>query len=125
MWRTFAWLSIAGAFGTLARYGLQGFVQRLHDTGFPYGTLVVNVLGCFLFGLVWALSEDSFALSGPTRFIILVGFMGAFTTFSAFAFETGHMMRNSEWALAGLNILAQNILGIVGFLVGAALGRFF
>jgi fluoride exporter len=117
------WLAIAGALGTLARYGLAGFVHRLHESGFPWGTLTVNLLGCFLFGIVVALAEDRMLIGGDTRLIVLVGFMGAFTTFSTYAFETGAMLRDAEWLFAAGNVLAQNALGVACFFVGAALGR--
>ena len=119
----FAWLAVLGAAGTPARYGLGGLVQRLHAGAFPWGTLAVNALGCFLFGLVWTLAEERLLISGETRAIVLIGFMGAFTTFSTFAFETGAMLRDTEWLLAAGNLLLQNGLGIGFFFLGVALGR--
>ncbi len=116
-------LAVAGTLGTLARYGLGGLVQRLHESAFPWGTLVVNALGCFLFGVVWALAEERLVISGETRLVLLVGFMGAFTTFSTYAFETSAMLRDAEWLLAAGNLLAHNVLGIACFFVGVALGR--
>ena len=117
------WLAGAGALGTLARYGLGGLVQRLHESIFPWGTFVVNALGCFLFGLVWTLAEERLVIGGETRAVILVGFMGAFTTFSTFAFETAAMLRDAEWLLAAANLLAHNGLGLAGFFLGVGLGR--
>jgi len=118
-----AWLAGAGALGTLARYGVGGVVQRTFGGAFPWGTLVVNALGCLLFGLVWALAEERLVISGETRLILLVGFMGAFTTFSTFAFETSAMLRDAEWSFALANVLSQNLLGIACFFAGLALGR--
>jgi CrcB protein len=118
-----AWLALAGAVGTLARYGLGGWVQKLIPTAFPWGTLAVNAAGCFLFGIVWALAEQRMLISGQTRLILLVGFMGAFTTFSTYAFETAQMLDDSEWLLAAANLLSQNVLGIALVLTGIALGR--
>lgn len=118
-----AWLCVAGALGTLARYGLSGLVQRLHESDFPWGTLVVNGLGCFAFGVVWTLAEERLVIGGETRAIILIGFMGAFTTFSTYAFETSAMLRDAEWVLAAANALAQNVLGVAAFFLGVALGR--
>jgi len=118
-----AWLAAAGAVGTLARYGVAGVVQRALGGAFPWGTLVVNAVGCLLFGLVWALAEERMVISGETRAILLVGFMGAFTTFSTFAFETSAMLRDAEWSFALANVLSQNVLGIVCFFAGLALGR--
>lgn len=117
------WLSLAGALGTLARYALGGAVHRLLGADFPWGTLAVNVLGCLLFGLVWSLAEERLLISGPARFIILTGFMGAFTTFSTFAFETSAQLRDAEGLLAAANVTGQVVLGIAAVVAGIALGR--
>ncbi len=122
-WQKMAWLCVTGAIGTLCRYGLGGWVQRLIPTAFPWGTLAVNASGCFLFGIVWSLAEHRMLISGQTRLILLVGFMGAFTTFSTFAFETSQMLDDGEWLLAAGNLLLQNISGVILVLIGIALGR--
>ena len=118
-----AWLVLAGALGTLARYGLAGFIHRINGASFPWGTVVVNLTGCFLAGLLWSLFENRWVVSGETRTIVLVGFMGAFTTFSAFILETGELLRSAEWLHAAANITVQNSLGVVALFIGAALGR--
>ena len=119
------WIFLAGGLGTLARYGLSGLVQRLSESELPYGTFSVNALGCLLFGLVWGLADERLIISGETRFIILTGFMGAFTTFSTFAFETGGMLRDSEWWYAAGNVLAHNGIGIAAALLGMAVAKLF
>ncbi len=116
-------IALAGGMGSLARYGLSGIVQRLMGSGFAWGTASVNVLGCLLFGVVWSMTEESTLISGETRAIILVGFMGAFTTFSTFIFETGEMMRDSQWILALGNVAGQTVLGLAVFFIGLAIGR--
>lgn len=116
-------LAVAGALGTLARVGLSGAVQRWAGEGFPAGTLAVNAAGSFLFGLIWPLAEERLLLTPQARSIALAGFMGAFTTFSTFAFETGQFLSRGEWAMAAANLAAQNILGIGLFIAGAALAR--
>ncbi|CAG1064595.1 Putative fluoride ion transporter CrcB [uncultured bacterium] len=116
-------LAAAGAAGTLARYFLGGLVQRLYGGSFPWGTFAVNMTGTFLFGLVWSLAEDRLVISGQARAVILVGFMGAFTTFSSLMFETGELMRDSQWALAFGNLALQNIVGILFLFLGFMLGR--
>jgi fluoride exporter len=125
LWHKLLWLAVAGAAGTLARFGLSGFVQRLQPSGFPWGTLAVNALGCFLFGIAWSMAEERMVISGHTRLILLVGFMGAFTTFSSFAFETSQLLDDSQWLLAAANVLVQNVLGIALVLLGIGLGRYF
>ena len=116
-------LAATGAVGTLARYWLSGIVQRVAGAGFPWGTLAVNGLGCFLFGLVWALAEERFLISGQTRLILLVGFMGAFTTFSTYIFETHQMLAATEWLLGTANFVLENIAGLALVLPGMLAGR--
>jgi fluoride exporter len=124
MWTKLFWLSLAGIAGTLARYGLSGLVQRLSGAGFPWGTLMVNLCGCFLAGLIWALFEYRINLANETRTILFVGFLGAFTTFSAFMLETSHLLRDAEWFYAIGNLAMQNILGLICVIAGLALGKY-
>ncbi len=116
-------IALAGAAGTLARYWIGGLVQRSSGSAFPWGTFTVNMLGCFLFGLVWSLAEERMVISAEARVVILVGFMGALTTFSSFVFETGTLMRDSQWALAFGNIALENVTGLVILFLGFAAGR--
>lgn len=117
-------LATAGALGTIARYGLSGVVQNnFGGGGFPLGTLVVNAIGCFAFGLIWTLAEERLVISGELRTIVLIGFMGAFTTMSTFAFESAELMRDSEWALALINVTAQNTASITAVFCGLWVGR--
>ncbi|HXI10177.1 MAG TPA: fluoride efflux transporter CrcB [Thermodesulfobacteriota bacterium] len=116
-------IALAGAAGTLARYWIGGLVQRSSGSSFPWGTFTVNMLGCFLFGLVWSLAEERMVISAEARVVILVGFMGALTTFSSFVFETGTLMRDSQWALAFGNIALENVTGLVILFLGFAAGR--
>lgn len=116
-------LALAGALGTLSRYGLAGFVHRFYGSTFPLGTLAVNITGCFIAGLVWTLFESRWPVSGETRTIILIGFMGAFTTFSAMILETSELIRSAEWLFAAANLTLQNGVGFLALFAGAALGR--
>lgn len=123
MLHKFAGLILAGSLGTLARYGLAGLVHRYDVSSFPFGTLVVNITGCFLAGFLWSLFENRWVVSGETRTIILVGFMGAFTTFSAYMLETTALMRTSEWLYAGANMFFQNGFGLFAMFAGIIVGR--
>lgn len=118
-----ALLALAGTCGTLARYWLSGAVHGVLGRDFPWGTAAVNVLGCLLFGIIWVLADERQLIRAEMRLVLLVGFMGAFTTFSSLIFETGELLRGSQWAFAALNIVGQNILGFAAFFVGAALAR--
>ncbi|MCB2228421.1 MAG: fluoride efflux transporter CrcB [Desulfarculaceae bacterium] len=117
------WIALAGSLGTLARYGLGGLMQRLLPWPFPWGTLTVNLVGSFLFGLVWALAAERSIISAEARIIVLGGFMGAFTTFSTFMFETGELLRDSQYMLAAGNLVLQNVAGIIAVFAGWALAR--
>ncbi len=125
LWQRLLLIAAAGAVGTLARYGLSGVAQRVSPANLPWGTFAVNALGCLLFGFVWSLAEERMLISGATRMIVLVGFMGAFTTFSTFAFETAQLLDDSQWLLAGANLLLHNVTGVVLVLVGLAIGKQF
>ncbi len=116
-------LGLAGALGTLSRYGLAGFVHRFIGPSFPWGTFAVNITGCFIAGILWALFENRWPVSGETRTIILVGFMGAFTTFSAMILETSELIRAAEWLYAAGNLSLQNGVGFAAIFAGTALGR--
>ncbi len=116
-------IALAGGAGALARYGLGGLVQGWTSSSFPWGTFAVNAVGCFAFGLIWVLGGERSGLSIETRTILLVGFMGAFTTFSTFIFETNKLMADSQWLWAAGNILLHMVVGVAMLLAGIALGR--
>ena len=119
----FALLAVAGILGTLARYGLSGFIQSRNETLFPWGTVVINLLGCLLFGFVWSGSER-WSISGEVRSILLIGFMGAFTTFSTYIFETERLLHDSQWQLVLGYFAIHNIGGLAAILIGLRVGRF-
>ncbi len=116
-------IALLGAFGTLARYYLGGYVQRASGGVFPWGTFAVNMAGSFLFGLVWTLAEEKFVISSETRAVVLIGFMGAFTTFSTYTFDTVVLIRDAQWALAFGNIALQSFCGLAFLFLGLAAGR--
>ena len=118
-----AWIACAGAVGTLARFALVALVQNFSGSKFPWGTLTVNVIGCFLFGLVFILAEEKNIIPAEVKVIVLVGFMGAFTTFSTFGFETAALIHAGDWGNALLNMLGQNLAGVVAVTMGIFLGR--
>jgi len=111
---------------TLARYGLGGIVQRyVPESHLPVGTLVVNVVGCFLFGVVWSLAHERLLIGDDTRVVILAGFMGAFTTFSTFIFETGSYLNDARWMVAAGNVMVQTLIGLLSLFAGVVVGRSF
>ena len=121
-----AGLALAGAAGTLARYGLSVAIDsRFKHAGEHaiYGTFAVNAIGCLLFGLALAWFDARVLHADhPTRLILLTGFMGAFTTFSTYAYLSSDLMHKHQWLTAGGHILAHNLVGITLFILGATLG---
>lgn len=118
-----ALVAAGGAAGSVARYLTSGLAQRLSSAGFPIGTFTVNMLGCLLFGLVWSALEDRLGLSPQLRLLLLTGFMGAFTTFSTFAFESAELLKHSQYWWLAANVAGQTLLGLTLMLTGLALGR--
>jgi CrcB protein len=118
-----ALIGVFGALGSLSRYWVSGLSHRLLGPDFAYGTLAVNVLGSFMFGLVWTLADERGAISPLARTALLVGFMGAFTTFSTFAFETMGFLRDSQYLMAFANIASNCLLGVGAVILGMWLVR--
>lgn len=116
-------LALAGGMGTLCRYWLSGAAYSILGRNFPWGTWAVNILGSLLFGLVWTLADDRGLLSPQTRVIVLTGFMGAFTTFSTFMFESGELLRDAQWIRLAANLGGQNLIGLGALFVGISLGK--
>jgi CrcB protein len=110
-------VAIAGALGTTSRYLLSSLVNQTVGSS-VWGTWLVNIAGCFLFGLVSGIAERRLAISDETRLIILTGFMGAFTTFSTFIFETSNMAKNAQWSMALANLGGQIVVGIIFLFLG-------
>ena len=119
------WIMAGGALGATARYLLAGLLQRGNPEGFPWGTMAVNILGCFAFGLIWSLAENHLRLTREAQLMALTGFIGAFTTFSTFIFETGTLWRDASWGLAAANLLVQNLVGLISLYLGQASANLF
>ncbi len=117
------YVAVGGALGAVSRRLLSGAVYKVASENLPWGTAVVNILGCFLFGLVWILSDERFAIKPEIRLLLLTGFMGSFTTFSTYMFETERLVVDGQWLQAGANLLGQNLLGFLALVLGMAAGR--
>ena len=119
---TTLWLAVAGAGGTLLRVGLTTLAVRLLGPGFPWGTLAVNLLGSFAFGLVFAAVRARGGLSVEVEAILLVGLLGGFTTYSSFAFQTTEMLQHGRLPAAAAYVLATNLAGIAAVWAGLRAG---
>lgn len=117
------YIAIGGAVGALARYGLGGWVQSRAGFGFPWGTLIVNVLGCLMIGFAMRYLE-AVRLPAEMRALIGVGVLGAFTTFSTFSYETVALVEEGAWARAAAYSIGSLALGIVAVYAGISLSRY-
>lgn len=121
------WLAIGtgGFIGAILRYLVSGWVQNWsRSLDFPYGTLAVNLLGCFIIGLLSYWGEQHNLFSPNTRFFIFIGLLGAFTTFSTFGNETITLLRARDELLALLNVGAHILLGLLAVWLGRVLAAF-
>ena len=116
-------IGVCGAFGAIARFGLSRWVQPRVVFDFALGTLAVNVLGCLLFGLLIQAAEVSESLSDSTRNALGIGFLGAFTTFSTFSWDTVRHIQERHWHLAAANVGANVVLGLAAVWCGILIGR--
>ena len=116
-------LAVGGAAGTLARFGLTDLVHRVNGQPTPLGTILVNALGCLIFGFIWAATEQKIAPGPIASLALLAGFCGAFTTFSTYGFEVHYLARHSGLTSTAAYILAQNVIGIALLFFGVWLGR--
>ena len=116
-------IGLAGFAGTVLRYGLSGWTARRFGETFPLGTLVVNMIGCFLAGLLFYLMFDRYLVNQTIRTVVIIGLLGGFTTFSSFGLQTFTLLRDGEMGLALLNIAASNLGGLLMVWFGYSLAR--
>lgn len=119
----YLWIGLGGFVGANARYLLQQWAANRWGANFPYGTLLANVSGSFIIAFFLTLATERLAISPETRLFVAVGFLGGFTTFSSFSFETFRLIEQSGWRAAGLNFASNTILGLLGVLVGIFLAH--
>lgn len=122
-WRHFLIVGIGGFFGAAARYAVALWIGRRWGQSFPVGTFVVNVSGSFLFGLLMALSLERLMASIEWRLFLTVGFLGAYTTFSTFEYETGALLTDDRWLFAALNVAGSVVAGFVALKAGELMAR--
>jgi CrcB protein len=121
--REYLWVSLGGIFGACSRYFLSRFAAKILGTGFPWGTLFINISGSFILGLFLIYTTERAFVDPRWRLLIAIGFCGAYTTFSSYAFESIVYFQQGNWALFAGNILANNLLCLGAILGGAALAR--
>jgi len=114
----------AGGFlGAISRYLVDGWIATVTRGGFPWGTLIVNVSGSFALGLLFALSVERGVLSPALRAPVLIGFIGAYTTFSTLTLETWRLVETGSYIAAVANMGGSVVLGLIAVVAGLAIGR--
>lgn len=121
MWKSIIYVALGSALGGVARMGLQHAVQRRMYSTFPYGTLAVNVLGCFAIGIVYALAAKGQVLSAEARLFLATGLCGGFTTFSSFISENVTMLQDGEWMHTLVYTSLSLAAGVLATWLGAVL----
>jgi CrcB protein len=116
-------VALGAAVGANLRYGLSLWAAQRWGAAFPYGTLLINVSGSFLIGLLLVLATSRITLSEPARLLLVTGLLGGFTTFSSFSYETFSLMLSGNLREAALYVLGSVALGLLGVVLGAGLAR--
>jgi CrcB protein len=116
------WVGAGGFAGSVARYVIGGWVANRLGTSFPYGTFIINVTGSFILGVVLGVLEGH-PLSPVVRLSIAIGFIGGYTTFSTFTYETIRLLEDGSLLLASVNIIGSVALGVASGLIGLTIGR--
>jgi CrcB protein len=117
------WIGAAGFAGAVSRYAVEGLISTRARGVFPWGTLSVNVSGCFALGFVFALLTERFLPHPTVRAALSIGFLGAYTTFSTFAFETMRLAEGRAFVMAGINLASSVLAGVGAVYAGTWLGR--
>jgi CrcB protein len=121
--KNFLAISVATIVGANLRYLLSRIAARQFGPVFPYGTLLINVVGSFIVGFFIIWTTERVLIDPRWRLLVVIGFCGSFTTFSSYAFETMAYFEQGQWGLMAVNILSNNLLCLGAALAGMALGR--
>jgi len=111
-------VGISGGIGAIARFLCQKYLYQWYPTPFPIGTFIVNILGCFLIGLFYGLSERGNILTPEWRLVLTTGFCGGYTTFSSFAYENINLLKSGDFMYFGLYTLGSVAFGITATFLG-------
>jgi len=118
MIKNFLIVGLGGAVGSMLRYAVQKFFQAQVAATFPTGTLLVNIAGCFLIGILWSLVSRSFTWNDEMKLLLMTGFCGGFTTFSAFTLEGIGLLKENKTALFFIYLTASVVGGLVATFIG-------
>jgi CrcB protein len=117
---TYFWIAVGSAIGGVARFWVSGVAARMFGETFPWGTMIVNVIGSFLIGLIATLSapDGRIFMSSTTRLALMAGVLGGFTTFSSFSIQTLNLLNDGQWTAAGANIVGSVMLCLLAVWAG-------
>ena len=116
-------IGVGGFLGAIARYSLSLWIGQKWGRSFPLGTFAVNVSGSFFIGLLMTLFTERFMVNPQWRLFLAVGFLGAYTTFSTFEFETGNLLKDGEWLIASMNVILSVVAGFAALKIGEVIAR--
>jgi fluoride exporter len=116
-------IGIGGFIGAVARYEIAIWIGQRWGRSFPLGTFIINVTGSFLIGLLMTVMAERFTENPQWRLFLVVGFLGAYTTFSTFEYETGALLKDSEWLYAGLNVVLSVVVGFIALKLGEVIAK--
>jgi CrcB protein len=116
-------IGIGGFLGAVARYGMALWIGQRWGRSFPLGTFVINITGSFLIGLLMTLMAERFTENPQWRLLLVVGFLGAYTTFSTFEYETGALLKDGEWLYASLNVILSVVAGFIALKLGEVIAK--
>jgi CrcB protein len=119
----YLFIGIGGFSGAIVRYAVGLWIGQRWGRSFPLGTFIINVSGSFLIGFLMPLLTERIIVNTHWRLMLMVGFLGAYTTFSTFEYETGGLVRDGEWMYAGLNVIGSVVAGFVALKLGEMLAR--
>lgn len=116
-------IGMGGFLGAVCRYGVAVWTGQRWGRSFPLGTFVINVSGSFLIGLLMPLLTERFIVNPQWRLLLVVGFLGAYTTFSTFEYETGALLKDGQWLYAGLNVMGSVVAGFIALKIGEVIAK--
>lgn len=119
----YGFIALGGALGALGRYFISTWVYSKSDFIFPWGTFVVNILGCFILGMVYVWGTEKLVIGSNMRAFLTVGFLGAFTTFSTFGLETVNIIKDGEIKIALLNTVGSLVVGLLAVWLGTVIAE--
>jgi CrcB protein len=123
--RIFLLIAVGGGFGSVARFACHRYITEVHPGSFPWGTLIVNALGCLLIGVFHSLAEKGNILNPDMRLFLTAGFCGGFTTFSAFAYENIGLLKTGDFLNFSFYTIGSVVVGLAATYVGIIVVKFF